>query len=372
LGAIFVAPQNPLELQMTKIWEEVLGTQPIGVRDNFFELGGHSLLAVRLFTQIEKAFGKNFPLATLFQAPTIEQLANIFHQEEWSAPWRSLVVMQPGGSKPPFFFVHALGGNVLSYHDLVHYLGPDQPVYGLQARGLDGKEPPHNRIEDMAADYIKEILEIQPEGPYFLGGYSFGGAVAFEMAHQLYTKGQKVALLVLLDTLAPTVMRNLPLRERVFVHWKNLLQEGYTYALHKLGWRISSINDRLLRSISRIYRKFDPRSGQILPSYLTESQLDVRQQFYHQALRNYVPCPYLGKVILFQSVKREQHEAFYTDPQKAWGKLAAGGLEVHEVPGDHISLIKEPHVQVLAEKLRDCLERAQVDDSTFKREKPNS
>src|SRR5262249_46858595 len=164
LERTFVAPRDMLERQLTQIWENILAIKPIGIRDNFFDLGGYSLLAVRLFEEIEQATGKTLPLATLFQAATIEQLADLLRQEEWSAPWSSLVAIQSNGSKPSLFLIHAVGGNVLHYRDLSRYLGPDQPFYGLQAQGLDGKQVPHTRVEDMAALYIREIRTLQPEG----------------------------------------------------------------------------------------------------------------------------------------------------------------------------------------------------------------
>ena len=136
----YVAPRTALEQGIAEIWQKVLGIELIGVHDNFLELGGHSLLAVRLFAQIKKAFGRQLPLATLFQAPTVEQLAGILRQEGWSAPWSCLVAIQPGGSKPPFFCIHSSGGHVgLSYYELARHLGSDQPLYGLQALGLDGQ-----------------------------------------------------------------------------------------------------------------------------------------------------------------------------------------------------------------------------------------
>ena len=155
----FLAPRNRLEMQLTQIWEEVLGVKPIGITDNFFELGGHSLIAVRLFVEIEKLCGKNLPLATLFQAQTIEELAAVIGQDGWSAPWSSLVKIQPGDSKPPLFCVHPIGGNVLEYYQMAHYLGQDQPVYGLQALGLDGKQVPLTSIEDMAYQPIEDITQ---------------------------------------------------------------------------------------------------------------------------------------------------------------------------------------------------------------------
>ena len=182
------APSDDAERKLVAIWEEVLGTSPIGVHDNYFELGGHSLLAVRVMAEVAKKFRKQLPLATLVQAPTIAELAGLLRDTTWSASWSSLVPIQPDGTKPPFYCVHAAGGNVLTYFDLARHLGPDQPVYGLQARGLDGKQPPHNCLEEMARDYIAEIRQLQPEGPYYLGGTSWGGMIAFEIAQQLVAR----------------------------------------------------------------------------------------------------------------------------------------------------------------------------------------
>src|SRR5262249_55208892 len=195
----YVAPKTAIESRLVRIWEQVLKVRPIGVTDDFFELGGHSLSAVRLMKHIEQQFGKNLLIATLFQAPTIEQLASIV-RDEGSSKRASLVPIEPHGSKPPFYCVHGMLGNVLRFYDLARYLGSDQPFFGLQPQGLDGRDSCHTRVEQMAAHYISEIRSIQPMGPYFLGGYSFGGIVAFEMAQQLTAQNQKVGLLILFDT----------------------------------------------------------------------------------------------------------------------------------------------------------------------------
>src|SRR5439155_12408102 len=171
----------------------------LGIHDNFFELGGHSLIAVPLFAQIEKQFGKRLPLATLFRAPTVADLAAAI-ESTCTDEQSSLVPIQPNGSRPPFFCVHAIGGNVLEYYDLARHLPSDQPFYSLQSRGLHGKEAPHERIDAMAAHYIKELRELQPNGPYFLGGRSLGGIIAYEMACQLRAQGHEVGLLALLDS----------------------------------------------------------------------------------------------------------------------------------------------------------------------------
>ncbi len=342
-----VALKDSLEFQLTQIWEEVLGVQPIGVRDNFFELGGQSLLALRLFAQIEKMSGNNLPLATLLQAPTIEQQARILHQEEWSAPWPVLVPIQTGSKKLPFFGIHGAYGNVLFYYNLACHLDPEQPVYGLQPQGLNGKQVPHNRIEDMAAHYVREIRTLQLEGPYLLGGYSMGGKVAMEMAQQLQVQGQKVALLVMFDTLGSEFLIPLPSRTRILRHLSNLLRlepkEKLTY-----------IKERLLR-------KSDSGNKLLfLPQANHESPL---HEAHLQATRDYIPQVYSGRTILFRSEPMEAWlEWWSVDPQLGWGGLFTEGLEVQEVPGNHIEMFSEPHVKVLAEKLQASLAQAQAQE----------
>jgi acyl carrier protein len=202
LQSAFVAPRDTLELQLAQIWEDVLNVRPIGVTDNFFTLGGHSLLAVRLIALLQQQFEQNLPLATLFLAPTIEHLASTLGQPMDERQWSPLVKIQSGGSKRPFFCVPGAGGNVIYFYHLARYLGSDQPFYDLQARGLDGEQMPHAQVEDMAAYYIEALQTVQPQGPYLLGGHSFGSYVAFEMALQLLHQGQEVAMLAILDTRA--------------------------------------------------------------------------------------------------------------------------------------------------------------------------
>jgi len=334
----FVAPQDTVELQLTQIWAEVLSIQSIGVRDNFFELGGHSLLAVRLFAQIKKIFGKDLPLSTLFQAPTVEQQAKTLHQSEWSATYKSLVKIQSGNSQPPFFVIHAAYSSVVMYYNLARHLDPTQPVYGLQPKGFNEKQLPQTRIEDMAADYIREIRTVQPEGPYFLGGFSMGGMVAFEMAQQLHFSGQKVAVLALFDTCSPGWLKPLPIHVRVSRHLSNLsqlkLKEKLTYVQKKLTGR------------------FDLDLRQSLPQVQDKSPL---QEAHEQADKNYLPRVYSGRAILFRArepLKGRWSEWCSVDTELGWGRFVAGGLDLHEVPGNHMSMFNEPHVRIIAEKLR--------------------
>ncbi len=194
----YASPRDAIELELIKIWEDVLDTSPIGIEDRFFDLGGHSLLAVRVVAQIEKAFGKKLPLVAIFLAPTIEKLGERIRDEmrgDGAAPASSVVALQPKGSRPPIFFVHGAGGGMFwGYVNLARRLGTDQPVFGLASRGSDGIAE-FETIEEMAAHYIpSELRSIQPDGPYYLGGYCFGGNVAFEMARQLDTKSVRCAI----------------------------------------------------------------------------------------------------------------------------------------------------------------------------------
>src|SRR5271157_2379043 len=167
--------------KLAQIWQELLGVESVGAEQNYFDLGGDSSLAVQLFARIEKIFHVKLPLATLFEAPTIEEMARILRQQETAAAepegWSPLVTIQAGGTRPAFFCIHGAGGNVLIYRDLAKHLGPEQPFYGLQAQGLDGKSAPLKTIEDMAALYVKEIRKVQAHGPYFIGGYCMGGTL---------------------------------------------------------------------------------------------------------------------------------------------------------------------------------------------------
>jgi len=361
----FVTPQDTLELQLVGIWEKVLGIQPIGARDNFFELGGHSLLAVSLFTQMEKIFGKKLPLTTLFQAPTVKQLASILRQEGCSLPIESLVPLQSGGSKPPLFCIYG----ILLYYQLARFLGLEQSVYGIYLQEevallkADRQEQTAlNSVADLATLYLEEMRKLQPVGPYFLVGESFGGLVAFEMAQQLYQRGEKVALLALLDTSFPNAKKSMPWSEKTYLHLRYLLQAGPSYALDKLAQRTGLDNNRFFHILNKVYQKSSYGERSLSNHLQQASTYDVRQQFRERLARNYTPSSYPGKMLLFRAKDVSEFEAYYTDPQRGWNSIAAGGLEVYQVPGEHIGILKEPHVRVLAEQLKACLEQAQMEE----------
>ncbi len=201
-----IAPRTPTESTLAQIWSKILNTEPVGIRDNFFDLGGDSLLAIRLINEINQQFERELSLSALFLNPTIEGLADSLDSGTNSEEWSPLVAIKPRGKNPPFFCVHPIFGVVFPYVELAFQLGENQPFYGLQPKGIDGESSPLTSIEDMAADYIAALRTVQPKGPYFLGGWSFGGLVAFEMAQQLLAAGDEVALLAVLDTLAPVAV----------------------------------------------------------------------------------------------------------------------------------------------------------------------
>lgn len=356
LDKAFVAPRTTLELQLAKMWEKLLGIRPLGVTDNFFELGGHSLLAVRLFDRIEKAFGKNLPLATLFQAPTIKQLAAILSQEGWQTSWTSLVELKAGGSRPPFFCAH---GGFFFYSDLLRYVDADQPFYGVQPEGLGKKQARHARVEEIAAHYVKEMRQLQPEGPYYLGGFSFAGWIAFEMAQQLYAAGEKVGLLVLFDSFGPGYPKFIPMAQRVGCHIENLTRLGVKEKLRYVRGSARTARAKVESKVREFTYKTYLRVMDPLPRSLLMVVGDARVS---ALMSSYVPQIYPGRITLFRAAV--QPVGCYYDAESGWGGLAAAGVDVREIPGGHGTLLQEPHVRGLAEELNPCLQEAQAAESS--------
>jgi amino acid adenylation domain-containing protein len=355
----YVAPQDKLELELTQIWQQVLNCQGIGVRDNFFEIGGHSLLVVRLFAKIQKKFGQNLPLSTLFQAPTVAELAEILRQLDCSSSWSSLVPIQSRGTKPPLFCVHDVFGDVLSYGNLVHHLGEDQPIYGLQAQGLDGRQVPCTEMKQIAANYIQEIKTVQPQGPYFLAGHSFGGIAIFEMAQQLYRQGDQVGLLALFDTFAPRTCVRLSFRERLPIHLENISRGGWGYLWQKGQQWQSWVKNRLEKIQYKLYKKAK-RAGINLSLPHTLRNFYMREAC-DRALSAYEMQVYPGHLTLFQLNSESRFEGVgfqEVEPQMGWGKWVQGGLDIQSIEGSHASVLQEPHVKLLAEKLKTCLVKA--------------
>jgi amino acid adenylation domain-containing protein len=328
----FVIPQNALETQLAKIWENVLGIQPIGIRDNFFELGGESLLAIKLFSQIEQQFDQRLPLATLFEAATVESMARRLRQREKLPNWSALVPINPAGSKSPFFCIHGAGGSVLYYRPLAHHLGQKQTFYGLQAQWVDGDEPTHTCIEEMAAHYVREILAVQPMGSYRLAGHSLGGNVAFEMAQQLQAQRKCVEILALIDTTP-----NLQFSER------NLAYYCYRIATY---WEYGGVFGFLKRLGSAVQLRFKEAFDK--ETY----QAELLWKEHTKMLANYQHRSYQGNLILFQST---EYQLRYPDIQRQWAKFVSGDIHCHAIQGNHDNLLKEPFVQSLARQLSSYL-----------------
>jgi thioesterase domain-containing protein/acyl carrier protein len=328
-----------VEVQLVAMWEEILAKKPISVRDNFFDLGGHSLLAVRLMRRIEQNFKRKLPLTTLFEAPTIEQFAALLQQERWTPSKASLVAIQPEGDRVPFFCIHGLGGTVLRFNALARHMGTDRPFYGVQAQGLEGDRAFHTNVEEMAAFYIKEIRALQPEGPYNIGGYSLGGLIAFEMARQLQADGQEVGVLALLDTYPGKPKST-----------KLLLSTLLTLPRQEQLAYVAQRAKRIRRGIKRRFEAL------FLPRPLKE----VRRVFAI-AEDKYKPQVYFGSATWFRATEKGLRGV--DNPTDDWSKWVTGGVEVHEISGDHGSILKEPDVAELAESLRSCLNLAEQERS---------
>ncbi len=350
-SSAYLSPRDALELQLVRIWEEALNVRPVEVRDNFFELGGHSLIAVRVMAMVEAQLERGFSLTELFKEPTIEHLAAILRQGQGhAAPTPVLVPIQPKGEKRPVFFVHPSGGSVHWYADLARELGANQPFYGVQAQGLTGDQELHTRVEDMAACYVSAIREFQPQGPYVLGSWSMGVVIAFEMAQQLRRQGQEVGLLAILDQ-GPFYPKPGPADEAAYL--VDLFGQHLDLSVEKLRELASDERIAFILEEAR-------RVNWIYPDVTFEQfRHYVRiMQTQTDAWIGYTPAPYPGRLTLFRATDREEGPA--EAPDLGWGKFALGGVEIVDIPGDHLSMVHAPDVQRLARELQARLEELQV------------
>ncbi|KFA93195.1 non-ribosomal peptide synthetase [Archangium violaceum] len=349
LEQTFIPPRDALELVVARVFEETLGVRPVGVRSNFFELGGHSLLAVRLMARIREATGRELPLATLFRAPTVEQLAALLRQES-PLPWSPLVPLSGGGEKTPLFLVHPVGGNVFSYTGLARQLGSERPVFGLQAQGLDGLGAPLSSVEEMAALYVETIRTVQPSGPYLLGGWSLGGVIAYEMACQLRQRGEEVALVALIDSYVPReeAWPELKPAEAAALFLRDLL--GSFGAELMPEWeQLEALEPEAV--LARVL-EVGERSG-ALPPGAGMDQLRILLRVFESNLRagqRYTPCTSDQRLLLVKA-----GEVTGQPEDGGWTAMSGSNLERHVLPGNHHALLREPLVQQLAEILREAL-----------------
>jgi thioesterase domain-containing protein/SAM-dependent methyltransferase/acyl carrier protein len=403
----YVAPRNDTERQIAALCGELLGVDRIGVHDDFFELGADSLITLRISDRVRRELGREVPAAAAFRGATVERIARALDPAPSLPPSPILVPLQPGGTRPPLFFIHPAAGVVFPYVELSRQLGPDQPFYGLQAAGLDGASPPDATISAMARRYVDAIRTVAPEGPYHLGGFSFGCLVAYEVAQELCRAGDEVRLLALIDEPAPlsghrptpVIMAKLLTTGIAKSIWPYLHDYFYLTgaadepraggahphgapAAHHSGAPARRRNGtaggvRAAAAALADLARWRP-DGDLLQSFLARSTmanyvprearlLALRQpamipmfQLFMIHLRetlDYMPKAYPHRVTYFKATRLGGRNA--RDPTMGWGTLAAGGVDVHDLPGDHLTVLRQPHVRVLAEKLRACLDAAQ-------------
>jgi thioesterase domain-containing protein len=347
------ALESELERRMIGIWEDVIGVRPLSPDSNFFELSGDSLLAARLFERIGRVVGRELPLAALLRAPTIRQLCSLILWGGDAPCWAALVPVQTEGTRPPLFCVHGGGGGVLPYVRVADHLGPDQPIWGLQAPWrVHGAIP--LRVEQVAQEYIEAMRSVRTEGPYYLCGHSFGGLVAYEMARQLTEQKQQVALLVVIDHPGPDAQ--VTQADKVRWHLNSLSQlnrrEKVRYIADRVNWKLRShprVPRVLKRAAARRYgKKCDTGAADYRLRTLDETMT---------AMELYRPGPYPGKVTLFRA--RGGSPAINSDTDGGWGLVARAGVEVHDFATDHMQILDEPHCRELSATLKDCIDRAQ-------------
>jgi thioesterase domain-containing protein/acyl carrier protein len=338
-----VEPRTQTERRLAQIWQELLELPRVGALDNFFEIGGDSLQAATLFARIEESFGKDLPIAALFRAPTLEQLARVLDQESGPPGRCRLVPLQTAGSGPPLFCLPGGGEDAIVFRALAAAMDPDQPLYCIQAPGLDSTEPstPFASIEEIAAQFVREIFGVQAHGPYFLCGHCLGGFLAYEVAQQLQARSEEVAMLALIDTLvddSPTLHVVAPWRDRLEHFRRQLSGRSWGEKLRTIAEKTST--RREIRASLRRRRQALAAIESLHRSYRLE--------------------PYPGRLTLFLAADSFLNRHPERDPRRTWENLAAAGADRVVVPGDHETLLHPPFVQELARALQDRLRAAAI------------
>ncbi|MBW1781570.1 MAG: AMP-binding protein, partial [Deltaproteobacteria bacterium] len=342
----FKAPRNPIETVLADIWCQVFGREKVGIKDNFFDLGGHSLLSIEIIDRVNKA-GLWLTPEQFIQNPTIEALAEVVSTAQPSSgdgTWSCLVEMQPQGSRPPIYFIHSTPGDVLGYMNLIERLGHEQPCFGFQSLGLKEKERAHTRVEDMAAYYVEQMISFQPEGPYYLAGWCYGGIVAAEMAAQIRKKHRRVAVLILMETPFPRSdfhqMRYY--KDRLLGLLKLGPRQWLLYARNNIKYRLK-VRKGEIDSLFSLHLSHGPLANR---DHVYRLNTEAEKQYRMHTLPG---CP----IRLFNGTELE--EGYIPDPQNAWIRT---GRDVQSflLPGNHLTILKEPHVGMLAKKLAACLD----------------
>ena len=359
-----IVPRTPRETQLALVWAKVLGLTEVGIHDNFFDLGGHSLLAVRLSVEVAAVLGRPLPVAAVFQSPTIESMARMLSATGQATlpQWTSLVPLQPDGSKPPFYFVHGWGGGPFGM-GLARLLDADQPSYALQAVGWDGQRQRQACVEEMAAHYAREIRSLQPQGPYYLGGYSLGGWFAHATAQELKRQGQSVAMLALLDTHI-----NMPVPWWVYwgVGGPHLVWSKGLLLVSRLLFHARQIKDMKGRSgwqyiagrlvaVKNHFQQMQQTPVRLpVQTFTSPAAALPNQDYYTDVITNYKPTFYGGLVDLFIAEDAEAHQV------PLLRHLLRGGINIHRISGTHLEMIRGDNLQFLSRVFGQALREAQA------------
>ncbi|WP_454802741.1 non-ribosomal peptide synthetase [Mucilaginibacter phyllosphaerae] len=355
----YIAPRTSNEKLVADIWEELMGLEKISIYDNFFQLGGRSLIAVKIMARLEQETGKRLPLATLFEYSTVEKLAVRLDIDAEAITWESLVPIKPHGSKMPLYIVHGAGLNVLLFNALAMNMDAEQPVYGLQAKGLNGIDEPLDVMEEIAANYVEEIINHDPVGPYAVAGYSLGGLIAYEMAKQMLALGKDVKMLAMFDTYADQTQRyDSPIKRTVDNAWLLIKQLAYTPVLFMQDPKrtIEYKSREIARRIQKIYKNIFPDKVKKKEGFSAYTD-DINDRSL-AAQKNYLLEPVNISIELFRAKKK----TFYMKDTKflGWKPFALKGVNVHDIPGEHNTIFAPPNDKQFAKVLQECLDKAAI------------
>ncbi|MBD3629798.1 non-ribosomal peptide synthetase [Cyclobacterium sp.] len=345
------SPGDPMDSAIANTWQKVLNLPRVNPTDNFFEIGGHSLAAVQVMAALESRFAIKLPLALFFKHPVLKDLSMAMQsQVTENQHWESLVPIKPEGSKTPLFMVHGAGLHVMPFYELTKKMDPDQPIFGLQAKGLDGKEQPLESIEAMAAHYIAEIESKAHQGPYILAGYSLGGIIAFEMAKQWRRSGKKIEALILLDTY---VFPSDPVSffDRLAFKFQKVWFDCSLLAHHpKLLLKKKKASWERKKSVLRSIFKKSENDGL---SPLEQTLKDLKRR-HREAMYRYQPAYYDGEVHLLRA---KIPTNYFHDLRYLGWKPLVKKLTIHEVEGTHTELFSPENRKHLADTIQLILDR---------------
>lgn len=353
---LIVGPRNDIERDLLSIWEEVLPVRPISATDDFFDLGGHSLQAALVMNKVKEKLGHTLPIGIIFEARTVQRMAAVLQHQLEAGSDSCLVPLHPRGSRPPLFLIAGVGGHVFTFHKFARLLGPDQPSYGVKAIGVDGSREPPNRLEEIATRYLDEILTVRPRGPYFVGGYSIGALIAYELAVQMQRRGLSVGPLIVFDRPAPGHPVPLPLPTRMWMHLCNFVKATPTHRRDYLWERLRNLRDRILFTLG-LGRYVAPEIEGV--NALPQNHLRKVWGALQTAEHRYRPRHrFNGGVMLFESEDVPEWSTLVRqEPLLGWNKWADGPIDRIVVPGGHLDMFHDRNIHRLASALREGIHR---------------